>query len=401
MEVRPTRPNLLVRSLLTSVSFLLIAIPAIVVFGGSVPQAHVIAGFGRLLNPDLPWLAAGAVAALVLALGAVRLGGARFTRILALVCAVVLVALAIVGGQFAALAAAHGATYDVLRQARAQAPIDRAADETLAYAEVDGGTLHAGIWRPAAATAGADSAGLRTGVLFFHGGGFTTGWLGARPYLFAALADRGLVVVDVEYRLAPPPRWKDAPGDGLCALGWLQVKARELGIDPARIAVMGDSAGGNLALMAAYAPGSATGPASSCEFEPAPPAAVVAVHPVADLAGAWTDLKQLFDDTPFPEVYTGGTPAEVPDRYEKGSVAHLVRAGLPPTLLLTGVNDALVTVGRVRALADAIRQAGSEVELVEVPFADHGFDSPPNGFGAQLEEQLVPAFLSARFLGNR
>jgi acetyl esterase/lipase len=226
-----------------------------------------------------------------------------------------------------------------------------------------------------------------------HGGGFTEGWLGARPYLFSGLARAGLIVVDVEYRLAPPPRWEDAPGDVLCALGWMQSRATTLGIDPTRITVMGDSAGGNLALIAAYAPGSVAGPRSSCDFNPLPPAAVVAVHPVADLSRTWADLRELFDATPFPEVYTGGTPTAVPDRYEAGSVGRLVRAGLPPTLLYTGVNDVLVRVDQVRDLASALRAAGSSVQLVEVPFSDHGFDSPPNGFGAQLEEQLVPDFL--------
>jgi acetyl esterase/lipase len=53
----------------------------------------------------------------------------------------------------------------------------------------------------------------------------------------------------------------------------------------------------------------------------------------------------------------------------------------------------LVRVDRIRALDAALRAAGVSVELVEVPFADHGFDSAANGFGAQLEETLVPEFI--------
>jgi acetyl esterase/lipase len=147
--------------------------------------------------------------------------------------------------------------------------------------------------------------------------------------------------------------------------------------------------------MAAYGAGYAGTPAlePSCDVTPVAPAGVIAVHPVADLAGTWADLKALFPDEPFPETYTGGTPSDVPDRYEAASVGRLVRAGLPPTLLYTGVNDALVHVERIRTLAASLRAAGAPVDLVEVPFADHGFDSPPNGFGAQLEEALLRDFI--------
>ena len=104
----------------------------------------------------------------------------------------------------------------------------------------------------------------------------------------------GYLVFDIEYRLAPPPRWQDAPSDALCALGWFQGEASRYGVDPARIVVMGDSAGGNLAMVAGYSPGGgieASGLTPSCDVDPVPPAGVVAMYPVADLAATWHDLR--------------------------------------------------------------------------------------------------------------
>lgn len=391
-QARPTRLNLLVRSALTSVALLLLSLPTLAAVGGYVPQILPIAGFGRLLGTTLPWLFAGAAIALVLALIALRIGGGRFTALLTALSLAVVVALANVGIQFAALAAQHGATYDVLRQASSVGPPIRTADERIVYAEVEGQELHAELWHAAPpATAGV----LRPGVLFIHGGGFTHGAPGMRPLVLARFADAGYAAADIEYRLAPPPRWQDARADVLCALGWFQSVAPTYGVDPAKVVVMGESAGGNLALVAAYTPGAPGGSdvQPSCDVNPLPPAGVIAVYPTADLVATWEDVVRLGDPTPFPEVYTGGTPAEVPDRYAAASVARLLRTALPTTLLITGTNDQLVRIERMRALAEAIRHARSEVELIEVPFSDHAFDGPPNGFGMQLEETILLRFV--------
>src|SRR5258705_3896528 len=148
-------------------------------------------------------------------------------------------------------------------------------------------------------------------VLFLHGGGFRGGGLGSRPALFAALADRGYNVYDAEYSLSPPPRWDQAPGDALCALAYVQGMQFQLGGDPKRVVVIGESAGGNLALMAAYAAARNRIP-SSCGAPQYGPSGVIAISPAVDLAGIWQDSSpSTGGHVPFPQTYISGTPREV------------------------------------------------------------------------------------------
>src|SRR6185503_14669164 len=103
-------------------------------------------------------------------------------------------------------------TYDVIRAMDGFPPIGE-PDRIVSFATVYGTELHAGLWLPA----GAGSAATQSmpAVVFAHGGGFLAGGLGTRPTLLAALRQAGSVGIDVEYRLAPPPRWDQAPGDVL------------------------------------------------------------------------------------------------------------------------------------------------------------------------------------------
>jgi len=163
---------------------------------------------------------------------------------------------------------------------------------------------------------------------------------------------------------------------------------------------MGESAGGSLALVAGFNtkfPDFSLQPdliAPSCEgLAPIRPAGIIAVAPAADLAGIWEDGTIEAAGLRFPEAYVGGTPAEYPDRYEAASPFAYLRPGLPPTLLIAGANDHLVLPNRVTGLYDRLRDAGVDVRLVMVPFAEHGFDGFPNGYGQQLEESILPAFM--------
>ncbi len=387
---RPVIPNVLARALLTALAVVILAFPAAVVAGGFVPELPLVGRFTTFLMTDLPVVALGALVATVLAGLAVWLGGRRFAKGLFAFAGVVLGACAVVWMQLSILAGEHGVTYSLARQMSAAEP-PPSPDRRVVFATVDGIDLHADIWLP---SSGAPAGGTngRAAAIFVHGGAFVGGELGSRPGLFEALSESGHAVIDIEYRLSPPPRWHDAPADVLCALAWVAREASSLDIDPARVVLMGESAGGSLVLVAAYAAGT-DAIAPSCLGSPLVPAGVVAIAPTADLEGIWLDRTLTYGGRAFPEAYIGGPPAEYPDRYAAASPIGMLRPGLPRTLVVAAGNDHLVRLERVTSVVDQLQAAGVETELIVVPFAEHGFDGPANGFGEQLLESVIPAFL--------
>ena len=89
--------------------------------------------------------------------------------------------------------------------------------------------------------------------MFFHGGGWVIGDLDSHDVVCRKLADEGeLIVISVDYRLAPEHKFPAAVDDAIAATKWIADNAKQLGIDAARLMVGGDSAGGNLAAVVAH-----------------------------------------------------------------------------------------------------------------------------------------------------
>jgi acetyl esterase/lipase len=385
------------RAALSAVAIVALVPAALPVAGAFAPQLPLVGRFGLFVIEYLHWIAALAIAALALSALALGSGGGRATTALVVLSAMPVVGITLIAIQLSLLAGANGASFDLGRQADL-VPETRPPIERVRFATVDGQDLFADVYLPVGreiAAAGPTLNRIPTAaVLFLHGGGFWGGSLGSRPALFASLANSGYPVVDVEYRLAPPPRWDQAPGDALCALGWLQGQADAFGFDASHVVVIGESAGGYLALMAGYTAGTERG-VSSCGGTPIKPAAVIAISPTADLEGIWQDGSLSNEGVLFPVAYMGGTPMDLMNRYDDAEPMNLVRPDVPPTLVLIAANDHLVHPNRSRAIVDALEQAGAQYKVIVVPFADHGFDGPANAFGEQLEEQVFPAFIEA------
>ena len=120
-------------------------------------------------------------------------------------------------------------------------PVSAVADHAI---PVDGAAIPARSYRPQIAAAGEPLAL----VVYFHGGGWLLGSVESHDTVCRALANAsGAVVLNVGYRLAPEARFPAAADDALAATRWAHANAALLGADPARLAVAGDSAGGNLA----------------------------------------------------------------------------------------------------------------------------------------------------------
>ena len=126
-------------------------------------------------------------------------------------------------------------------------------------------------------------------------------------------------------------------------MAWVKERSDHYGVDAGRTIVMGQSAGGGLALQVAYAEDGTT-VTSSCGGEVTAPRAVVAIYPAADLLVAWSSTRGLGQLTgrQLALDYVGGSPTDYPDRYRTASPASHVGAESPPTLVAFGEQDHLL-----------------------------------------------------------
>ncbi len=238
--------------------------------------------------------------------------------------------------------------------------------------------------------------GSRPLVVVVHGGSWQRGARGEAERTSRALAAAGYVVADVGYRLAPAHLFPAAVADVKCAVGRLRERAGELQIDPRRVALLGRSAGGEIALVAAYSTGDAAIP-PACAVADAPVSGVISLYAPTDLV--WGHANPLVPD-PIDgprtiETYLGGPPAARPEAYRLASATSWVFRPLPSTLIVHGGGDQLVSPEHARRLFTALGDAAQPVELLLVPFADHGFDRRSGGVGEQLARARILKFLGA------
>jgi acetyl esterase len=219
------------------------------------------------------------------------------------------------------------------------------------------------------------------GLVFVHGGGFVFGDLDTHDGQSRRLANRtGMAVLAVDYRRPPEHRFPAAPDDVDTAVHWLVANAAGFGIDPTRLAVIGDSAGGNLALVAALR-------------NPNLFAAAVLVYPFLDpdAAAASYATESLPSLTAEECEWYWRQYAARPEDLRHPDLAPLRsdRLGtLPPTLVQVAEHDVLA--GEDVELARLIRDAGCQVTTTLYPGMVHGFWRHPQAFDA-AEEALAEA----------
>jgi len=205
----------------------------------------------------------------------------------------------------------------------------------------------------------------RPAIVFFFGGG----WRAGSPQQFEPqcrhLADRGMVAITADYRVASRHGAKpvDCLADARSAIRWVRTNAARLGVDPGRIAAAGGSAGGHLAGGTAFIE-AFDDPAEDRGISAAPnalvlfnPALVLAPLPGLDLAGFGTRV---------PADRLGTEPRKL-------SPAHHVKAGGPPTIIFHGAADETVPFATAEAFAATMRKAGNRCELVTYADQPHGF----------------------------
>lgn len=234
-------------------------------------------------------------------------------------------------------------------------------------------------------------------VVVVHGGSWRGGDKGELPHFSQRLAAAGYSVMDVRYGLAPAEPFPRGIADVKCLLGRIREKAADLGVDPACAALLGRSAGGQVALVAAYSAGDPRIP-PSCTVEDAPVRAVAALYAPSVLV--WGHDTPMVPDiirgTESLELYLGGPPARAAQAYRLGTAMSWVERPLPPTLLVHGGGDQPVSPIHSRRLAAALIRAGREVTFLEVPMGEHGMDARPGGVGEQVALRAVLDFFGAR-----
>lgn len=246
--------------------------------------------------------------------------------------------------------------------------------------EVDGGagTRRARLYTPASGGAG------RPLIVFLHGGGWVVGDLDTHDQpcrLLCRYVDAHVLAVD--YRLAPEHPYPAAVDDAVAAFTWAVANAAELGADPARIAVAGDSAGGNLAAVVAQV----TRDAGAQQ-----PVAQLLLYPGTD-SGRDRPSKSLFAQGYFLtrkqmdwywDTYSVGAPRTDP-RLSPLRAEDL--SGLAPAVVTTAAFDPLRDEGE--AYAEALRAAGTPVVLRRAPGLVHGYFSMTGIHRASYAESLA------------
>ena len=229
-----------------------------------------------------------------------------------------------------------------------------------------------------------ESEGPRPIVVVIHGGSWKSGDETQLPAINRHLAGQGYAVAAIQYRLAPAVRFPAMREDVEAATRWLQGQAEALGLDGTRVVLLGRSAGGQLALATGY---TSSNPALR---------GVVALYPPTDMRWSWANPGDpLIIDTPGTlRAFLGGAPEEAGAVYDAASAIQHVGPKTPPTLLLHGGRDELVSPTHCRRLVERLEAAGVEHLLVELPWATHGLDANLGGPGGQLYVWSLERFLA-------
>ncbi len=206
-------------------------------------------------------------------------------------------------------------------------------------------------------------------LVYFHGGGWSFGSIDTHDHICRrlAIALDGLVL-SIGYRLAPENKFPAAVEDAINAATWASDNARMLGADPAKLFLGGDSAGGNLAAVAAIA---------ACDADGPPVAGQLLFYPATDMTMRFASHTAFGDDYRLTRplmlwsalnYLRDGRDVTNPRASPLLATSY---AGLPPAIIITAGFDPLRDEGE--AYANTLRKAGNDVDYKCYPGAVHGF----------------------------
>lgn len=245
------------------------------------------------------------------------------------------------------------------------------------FANPDGVPLTMDVYQPL-------QVGKYPAVVVIYGGAWQTGNPGNYPDFNRYMAARGYTVFAIDYRHAPQYQFPAQLDDVETALSFIRQHAKAYEADPNHIALLGRSAGAHLATLAAY------------RAEASLVQAVVSYYGPVDLTAGYADppSPDPLDIQAVLETFLGGSPAELPESYQVASPINYVTRPLPPTLLVHGNRDHVVKIKFARQMGDRLHSLNSPAALIEIPWAEHAFDSVFSGPSNQLALYYTERFIA-------
>ena len=221
-------------------------------------------------------------------------------------------------------------------------------------------------------------------LIIIYGGAWRSGSPSQYEQFSRYMANQGYSVIVIDYRHAPQHHFPTQLEDVTTALQYIYNHAEDLESDVNKIALLGRSAGGHLASLAAY--GQPTIPIK----------AVVSYYsPI--------NLTQAYYDPPTPDPigtrkilldFIGGEPEQFLDLYQQASPINYVKNNLPPTLLINGRRDHLVAASYGKVFYQKLKSKDNLAVFLEIPWAEHAFDAVFSGISNQ-----IALYYTERFIG--
>ena len=254
----------------------------------------------------------------------------------------------------------------------------------IVFATQEAAQLKLNLYRPLA-------QGKYPTIIVIYGGAWQRGSASNDEGFSRYMAGQGYSVVAIDYRHAPQYKFPAQLADVQTALQYILDRAEELEVDCDRLAIMGRSAGGHLAKLAAY------------QADALPFKAVVSYY-------GPTNLTEGYNEPPSPNPidsqtlladFLGGSPQELPELYQTASPFTYIRANLPPTLLVYAQNDHVVQAKFGDRMYRQLRALNNSAVFINIPWAEHAFDIIFSGVSNQVALYHTERFLAWALLGDR
>mgnify|MGYP006430703135 CR=1 FL=1 len=220
-------------------------------------------------------------------------------------------------------------------------------------------------------------------LVIIYGGAWRQGKPSNNEAFSRYMANQNYTVIAINYRHAPKHQFPAQLEDVQRAIQYIQDHAKELEVDTERMAIMGRSAGGHLAMLAAYQ-------------HPMKFRAVINYYAPVNLSKGYYDLPSP-DPINIQSVlrnFLGGTPEALPERYQEASPSSYLKPNLPPSLLIYAGRDHLVQAKFGKRLDQNLQAEDNLSVYLEIPWAEHAFDALFSGTSNQLALYHTERFLA-------